>query len=1193
MSVEHTGSWHMLPAEMATRKRGGMRMRRIAIGVVTAGLLAAVAAAAGAVQPGPPAGARAQLDVRSGERAAVPAGVRAARHALAERLGIEAHVATDPVGGGIRVLARTNGFLSGPHAGDAADVALAYVRTHGDVFGIAGADLAALRLTQRTTSNDGVTHLTWVPVDDGVPAYDSALRVHVTRDGRVAAASGPPLGGLSLATTTPRLTASQALAIAQNDVGAKAGLPRAATGAGPQRATRFSNGDRASLVAFESPGGDRLAWRVTVAGKGPYVFEEIVDAASGELLARHSLTDFASNASVFDYHPGAASGGTQQLVDISRWLAASATTLTGPNAHAYADPDNDDDFADAGEEIGPSAGSNWLYPQVPVAPAGGQSCSSFSLVCTWDGANTGTEATNRNQAATQVFYYVNTFHDWLAQDPIGFTDASGNFEVGGTGGDDPVLAEADDGGDFDNANMATFPDGTSPRMQMYLFKGLPGLPWPAVNGGDDASVVYHEYTHGLSNRLIGDGDGLNANQSGAMGEGWSDWYAMDYLVAHSFVADTGADGEVIVGEYVTNDRTRGIRRQPLDCAVGSGTPACGGSGLAGHSGGFTYADLGRVGGFDASTPSFEVHDDGEIWSETLWDLRKTVGPATARELITNAMRLSPLDPSFLDERDAILLADQAVDGGANHDTIWQLFATRGMGFGARTTSPNATRATASFATPHLVEGVASAYDDSGAFGDGDGVAEPGELLRFAVQLENPGVVSLTNVHGTLSSATPGASVVVPDAGFGTIAAGDSSGNATDYVLTLAPALACGSQVQLTLHVTSDQGAFDVPLVLPLGAGDSVFSASDGSRAIPDAVPTGGAVSSLTVPSGGRIDHLRVTLDVTHTFVGDLHAWLTSPGGTRVDLLEQPGFSSIDWNGSVTFDDSASDAIQDIPPSGAALSGSFIPNEPLATFAGEDRAGTWRLRIADNASADVGTLNGWSIDTDQPSCSTSTTLPVATTGDATGLSTSGATLAGSIDPGGAETAYRFDYGTTSGYGQTTATASAGAGSGAVGESAAVSGLAAATTYHYRIVAFRDGVQVAAGADGTFTTTSGSIAPPLRPVPPPSRTTPSVSSLTRRASVNARGAFVFAFNATPGLSGSVRFTLPKQGRVKAIVFGRRSFSVPGSGRVRLTIKLSRRALAQLRRRHRATVRVTIKLGGATSVRRLTLVVARPRR
>jgi hypothetical protein len=39
-------------------------------------------------------------------------------------------------------------------------------------------------------------------------------------------------------------------------------------------------------------------------------------------------------------------------------------------------------------------------------------------------------------------------------------------------------------------------------MQMYLFHADQGLPLSSVNGGDDAEVVYHEYTHGLSNRLV-------------------------------------------------------------------------------------------------------------------------------------------------------------------------------------------------------------------------------------------------------------------------------------------------------------------------------------------------------------------------------------------------------------------------------------------------------------------------------------------------------------------------------------------------------------------------------------------------------------------------------------------------------------------------------------------------------------------
>ena len=79
--------------------------------------------------------------------------------------------------------------------------------------------------------------------------------------------------------------------------------------------------------------------------------------------------------------------------------------------------------------------------------------------------------------------------------------------------------------------MSTPPDGIPPTMQMYLFRKLNrfGLPTiPSANGGDDAEVVYHEYTHGLSNRLViyPDGNsGLDNQQAGSMGEGWSDWYA--------------------------------------------------------------------------------------------------------------------------------------------------------------------------------------------------------------------------------------------------------------------------------------------------------------------------------------------------------------------------------------------------------------------------------------------------------------------------------------------------------------------------------------------------------------------------------------------------------------------------------------------------------------------------------------------
>ena len=124
-------------------------------------------------------------------------------------------------------------------------------------------------------------------------------------------------------------------------------------------------------------------------------------------------------------------------------------------------------------------------------------------------------------------------------------------------GGDALVAQTDDGattnggvlpdgGHLDNANMVTLPDGQSPVMQMYLFfnNTLPppnASPFRDVNGGDDASIVFHEYTHGLSNRLITTATGagaLDTLQAAAMGEGWSDWYAKDVLVAEGRQPDT-------------------------------------------------------------------------------------------------------------------------------------------------------------------------------------------------------------------------------------------------------------------------------------------------------------------------------------------------------------------------------------------------------------------------------------------------------------------------------------------------------------------------------------------------------------------------------------------------------------------------------------------------------------------------------
>ena len=56
-----------------------------------------------------------------------------------------------------------------------------------------------------------------------------------------------------------------------------------------------------------------------------------------------------------------------------------------------------------------------------------------------------------------------------------------------------------------------------------------------------------------------------------MGEGWSDWYAQDFIVGQFPALDTGASGEVVMGDY-TDSGPRSCALEPLDCPVVGADP---------------------------------------------------------------------------------------------------------------------------------------------------------------------------------------------------------------------------------------------------------------------------------------------------------------------------------------------------------------------------------------------------------------------------------------------------------------------------------------------------------------------------------------------------------------------------------------------------------------------------------------------
>ena len=99
-------------------------------------------------------------------------------------------------------------------------------------------------------------------------------------------------------------------------------------------------------------------------------------------------------------------------------------------------------------------------------------------------------------------------------------------------------------------------------------------------------------------------------------------------------------------------------------------------------------------------------------------------------------------------------------------------------------------------------------------------------------------------------------------------------------------------------------------------------------------------------------------------------------------------------------------------------------------------------------------------------------PTVITQDATAVTSTSATLNGTVNPNGFSTTYHFEWGTTTSYGNNTTSASAGSGTGDVPVSANISGLTSGITYHFRLVASNtDGPTN--GIDKSFTPGAASV------------------------------------------------------------------------------------------------------------------------
>ena len=182
-------------------------------------------------------------------------------------------------------------------------------------------------------------------------------------------------------------------------------------------------------------------------------------------------------------------------------------------------------------------------------------------------------------------------------------------------------------------------------------------------------------------------------------------------------------------------------------------------------------------------------------------------------------------------------------------------------------------------------------------------------------------------------------------------------------------------MDLELSITSTEGATTEAVVsVPTGRPESTPDSRDAAAPhVPVEIPeeSGGVTSTLTVPESGLIADINVRIgSLTHNWVGDLVIELTSPDGTTINLVSQPGGADNSGNNLIgtVLDDEASTAIG-AGGTVAPYTGSFRPQfDELARFDGEGQDGTWTLTLDDVfEDPDPGTLNSWGHDIRNPFC----------------------------------------------------------------------------------------------------------------------------------------------------------------------------------------------------------------------------------
>ncbi|MFQ5543084.1 MAG: proprotein convertase P-domain-containing protein, partial [Nitrospiria bacterium] len=353
----------------------------------------------------------------------------------------------------------------------------------------------------------------------------------------------------------------------------------------------------------------------------------------------------------------------------------------------------------------------------------------------------------------------------------------------------------------------------------------------------------------------------------------------------------------------------------------------------------------------------------------LLEMNRNIGAVLGVQLVVDALKLTPANPGFLDARDGILSAlDDRRDAGlltqAEYETtrngIWQAFAKFGMGPDARSNGASLSGIVADFSLPSPPEPPSPPSPPSTS----DIHVETMPNLSIP-DAQTVGVESVLTVSESGRIKTISVSVKITHTYIGDLLVtlispqgnrvilhsrmGGSTNNLfkvyrSDDVPSLAALIGEEAQGSWRLHIADlaglDLGQLDRwSIDLSLEAVTQVVrnSATPG-LSIPDNDPAG-VSSQIQIALSGTVEGVKVGIDITHTYIGDLKVELVSPSGQRAILHQQSGGSQD--NLIRTYDSLTSPA--------------------LSPLMGESTQGDWVLEVRDLLGQDVGKFNQWDLE----------------------------------------------------------------------------------------------------------------------------------------------------------------------------------------------------------------------------------------